>query len=241
MKLSACVLAAYVGANTLVYLTKRKLAYNCDAICRPPPTLVSVIIPAWKEPRRYLEVSLSSLRDQNIVRRYPSFFEYIFVGCEGIDIEFVSRYVDKVLCAPRGKLYARHLGIQHSKGDIVVAVDADAYYPPNTLNLLLEPFHDPTVVAATAPTDQGVFEPFAHVFFTLYYSNRMSGRCSAFRKSAYYAIGGFNLAINQRNIAELIHEEEIFFKQRLEKLGRVEYVPAMVYHVGRRDSRGIWA
>jgi glycosyltransferase involved in cell wall biosynthesis len=211
-----------------------------------PPRRVSIVVPGWNEPSELLEVSLSSLRNQAVAEAYPELFDYVFVGCEGVDLSIPEKYGYRILCAPRGKLRARHLGIQHSAGDIIVAADSDSYYGPNWLNLVLQPFHDPGVVGVAAPTWQGVLEPLVHGLSALYYSSRLSGRGSAFLKEAYYRVGGFNLAVDDLydetgDTSVLVLEEEVSFAERLRRIGRVVYVDAPVLHLGWTHGRGLYS
>jgi glycosyltransferase involved in cell wall biosynthesis len=173
------------------------------------------------------------------VQHYPDLFEFIFVGCEGVDLNIPASLGYKILCAPRSKLYARHTGIVNSKGDIIVSVDCDCFYPPNWLNLVLQPFHDADVVGVSTTTWQGNWEYFVSLLKLAEYSNRMSGRGSAFLKAAYFRTGGFNLGINQRDIKTLLYEEEVNFKQRLERVGRVVLVDAPMIHLGGTARRGL--
>jgi glycosyltransferase involved in cell wall biosynthesis len=205
-----------------------------------------VVVPGWCEPDQLLQVSLTSLRNQSVVREYPDMVELMFVGCEGVNLSIPSSLGFRVLCARRGKLRARHLGIEKSAGDIVVACDSDTYYPPNWLNLVLRPFSDPEVVAVSSPTWQGVAEPVVHFLSVAYYSGRMSGRASAFRRWAYRSAGGFNLAVDDVFLATgdtsvLVAEEEVGLMERLRRVGKVAFVDAPVLHLGIAEGRGLHA
>ena len=237
----ATALSLYGFLNSLGSSASWRRVFDSDYPVSPPPGRVSVVVPGWCEPPWLLWTSLSSLRSQRVVAEYPSLFEYIFVGCTGVDLDIPRSLGYRILCAPRGKLNARHLGTLHSTGDIIVAADADSYYPPNWLTLLLEPFSDPGVVATTTPTWQGWLEPAVYYLKLLVYANKMSGRGSAYRREAYFKTGGFNLAVDQSNIRELQLEEEILFHRRLTEAGRVVYVDAPVIHLGGAARRGLRA
>jgi len=236
-------IVGYLTTNSAVALESYRRVSNPGEPIQPPST-VSVVVPAWHEPDELLEISLSSLRGQTVAQRYPELFDFIFVGCEGTNLDIPSKYGYRVLCAPRGKLRARHLGIVSAAGDIVVAADADSFYPPGWLDLMLRPFHDPGVVATTSTTWEGGLEPLVALPKLLVYSNRMSGRGSAFRRWAYFAVGGFDLSADDRYLETgdtdiLVEEEEISFRRRLEALGRVVLVDAPVIHLGVARSRGL--
>jgi glycosyltransferase involved in cell wall biosynthesis len=179
------------------------------------------------------------LKKQSVVQKYPELFEFIFVGCEGVNVDIPSKYGYSIYCAPRGKLNARHIGIMNSHNDIIVSVDCDCYYPPNWLNLMLRPFYDGSVVGTTSTTWQGQWEHLTALLKLAEYSNRMSGRGSAFLKDAYFASGSFNFNIDQRDIRALLMEEEVEFRKRLERIGKVVLVDAPVIHLGGRAKRGL--
>jgi len=237
------IAGSYLALNSITAAESYRRVHSREKPIKPPST-VSVIVPAWREPPELLEKSLSSLKEQTVVKYYPELFEFIFVGCEGVDLRIPFNYGFKILCTPRGKLRARHIGICSAAGDIIVAVDADSYYPPNWLNLMLRPFHDSDVIATTSTTWQGPLEMFVALPKLLIFNNKMSGRGSAFYKWAYFAVGGFDLNADERyletrDINILIAEEEINFKRKLEKIGKVVLVDAPVVHLGVKPGRGL--
>ena len=239
-KIALGVFAGVVGISAMSYALARHQVFNQNAKLISPPGKVTIIMAAWYETNEVLLPSLSSLKNQNLVQAYPSSFEFLVVGCDGVDMSLVKYFSDVTTCAANGKLNARDKGIKLAKGDIIVAVDADTYYPPNWLNMLLAPMSNPKVVAVQSITDHGmplnevVFQP----YFQGFYIMRLSGRGSAFRKSAYFASGGFNLSINQRNMDQMVREEELNFKERLGRFGIVSYVNAPVFHLSTGAKTG---
>lgn len=234
---------AYISANSAVAAYSYGLVNRRREPARPP-CRVSVVVPAWHEPEEFLEKSLSSLKDQTVVEEYPDMFDFVFVGCEGVDLSIPLDCGYRVMCAERGKLLARHVGILNSEGDIIVAADADTYYPPSWLDAMLRPFHSRDVVATTSTTWQGWLEAVVGIPKLAVFSMKMSGRGSAFRKWAYFAVGGFDLEADRRyletgDIRILLAEEEFGFKSKLEKLGRVVLVNAPVIHMGGTAKRGL--
>jgi len=239
LKTVACLATLWVGAN-IASTVYSEVKANSQENPEPPPATVSIIVPAWHEPDNLLEMSLRSLKMQNIVQAYPEKFELILVGCSGVNLEIPRKYGYRILCCRRGKLNARHYATEMASGEIIVSADADSFYPPNSLNLLLKPFHQPGVVATTGTTAMGLVDLFAGIPAKLYWIGKMSGRFSAYWKWAYYATGGFNLNIDQTNIAEIEREEEWNFKRKLERLGRVVLVDTRVKHFGTYATpRGI--
>jgi glycosyltransferase involved in cell wall biosynthesis len=239
-------LGSFLTANLFTASYSLDQVYRLEEPTRPPYT-ASIVAPGWHEPSEHLEVSLSSLKRQTVVQKYPELFEFIFVGCEGVDLSIPAKLGYRVLCAPRGKLRARHLGICSARGEVVVAVDCDTYYPPNWLNLMLRPYRSRDVVGTTTTTWQGGLELFTALLKQLEYSQRMSGRGSTFLRQAYFAVGGFNLDADRvwletRDIRLLLYEEEVNFKSRLERLGRVVLVNAPVIHLAKTGAgRGLRA
>jgi cellulose synthase/poly-beta-1,6-N-acetylglucosamine synthase-like glycosyltransferase len=229
---------SFLAANAFSAHHSLKRVYAYERPTRPPYS-VSVIAPGWHEPDKLLETSLSSLKQQSVVQEFPELFDFTFVGCEGANLNIPTNYGYRVLCAPRGKLNARHVGIMNAHGDLIVSVDCDSYYPPNWLNLMLKPFNDRSVVGTSSTTWQERWEYLTALLKLGEYSNRMSGRGSAFLKSAYIATGGFNLNIDQRDILTLLMEEEVGFKKRLERVGKVVLVDAPVIHLGGTSKRGL--
>ncbi|GAI26060.1 unnamed protein product, partial [marine sediment metagenome] len=141
-------------------------------------------------------------------------------------VEISRKYADVVLEVPRGKLSARDAGIRRDDADIIVAVDSGDLYPPGWLSCLLEPFSDPNVVAAHgAVMSKDILWKPAIAWSNLVRPVRtLSGRNSAFRRSAYFQIGGFDLSVNQFDRGELQNEEEIRFLARMKSVGKVVFV-----------------
>lgn len=204
--------------------------YNTDVL-RPVDT-VSIVIPSYNEVA-FIGMTLSSLRNQSIIEKYPEYFELILADSCSTDgtIELAEPYVDRIIITPRGKLTSRNIATSEAKGNIVVSVDADCYYPYHWLNTLLEPFNDlkiPSIVGVCGSTLDYSFPNKLFVIAStlyLYWLNGkwMVGRNSAFYKHAFYLSGGFNENINQFNIWRVLDEEEELYAKRLSKYGGVIY------------------
>jgi len=183
---------------------------------------ISIIMPTLNE-ALLVERALVSLQDQNVRVAYPERFEVIVVDSASQDetVQIARKYADRVLTAPRGKLTAMDIGIREARGDIIVAVDADCNYNVNFLNLLLRHFENPNVVAVS-----GVEFMEHHEILSLLVENyvyavkpRLHGRGSAYRKQAYFDIGGFNLDINQQDVYSMMNEEEFGLWLRMSQVG----------------------
>lgn len=219
-----------VGAG-LVLLTNQQRMVNAvdnwnDTLADMPNIgKVAIIMPALNEEER-IETALQSLQQQNIIFAYPDYFQIIVVDSNSKDAtaSIASKYAT-VLQAPRGKLNAIDMTIRQVDAEIISAVDADSTYGCNFLNLLLKHFENPNVVGVSGAElydrpDMAIWGiALESLFFT--FRPRMMGRGCMYRKSAYYATGGFDLTINQQNVWEMMAEEEVGYWDRLETVGIV--------------------
>jgi len=191
-----------------------------------PPAKVSVIIPAYNE-ESFIARALLSIQSQNVVLAYPDLFEVIVVDDGSTDrtAEIASQYA-KMLSLEKqpGIYYVRHAGIEAAEGEIIVFADADMIWKPNFLNLLLRHFHNPEIVGVCG----GFFNVDADPLTLLMQANYNAlqsviishinmGVC-AFRKDAYYAMGGYDFSIEQMARTD---EKEIDFTRKLKSVGRV--------------------
>ena len=217
-----------------------------------PIDTTSIIIPCYNE-EKFIKKTLQSINGQSILQEYPEYFEIILANNNSTDnsVNIAENYVDRVLnITQKGKLYARDQGIKQAKGNLIVAADADIYYPPFWLNTLLEPFNNPSAYNQTISGSSGsVHNPnIPGIPVQLYnigqFINKnfinidsMSGSNSAFWKHHYYEIGGFNTNFNQMSISEMHDEEENLFGKKLSNLGKVVYkLNACCLHLGGERS-----
>ncbi|MDD3474306.1 MAG: glycosyltransferase family 2 protein [Candidatus Dojkabacteria bacterium] len=223
------------GIITSALFSSKVMEYkmlSTDSIVSSPPDTVSIIIPALNE-ELYIERCLKSLRNQSIALQYPQYFEYILVdnGSRDNTIKLATSYVDKIIVSPKGKLTARNIGTLYSKGNIIVAVDADIEFPYHWLNTLLKPFNNPDTVAVSGSIIDnnypGVPKPLyilgATLGRTIVYPQRMMGGNCSYYKHLFYLSGQFNTSINQTDVKQMVQEEELGFGKRLSKYGKVIY------------------
>lgn len=195
---------------------------------------VSIIVPVYNE-EEYIEAALQSILNQDA----PG-VEVIVVNSQSTDrtVELASKYPVAILQAPRGKLKARAVGIENASGEIIVACDGDSIYPPGWLDKLIRHFDNPEVVAVSGPR---IYQDALLInLFTLPYNafcrphHFMSGGNSAFKKHAFYQIGGFR-PVDELNVEEITAEEETAFGDRLAQVGRYIYdFQAICYTSARR-------
>lgn len=213
--------------------------YNANYPVTKPVSTVSIVIPAFNE-EELIERTLRSILTQNIIRKHRDYFECIVVDNESRDrtAEIAKQYC-QVISAPRGKLNARDAGIKHAVGNVIVSCDADCYYPPNYLNLLLRHFYKEGVVAVQGVSlEEGnlLYKVAATWVNTISHSigKRLHGASSAFLRSSYFKVGGFDLSTNQFDIEDIMAEEEVAFYLRLKQLGNIVFdLQACCFHIQR--------
>ncbi len=171
---------------------------------------VSVIVPAYNEAVG-IERAVRSLASSN----YPS-FEVVVVDdgstdgtgdiVEGIGSECV-RLVRK---ANGGKSTALNAGIAESRGEILVMVDGDTVFEPETLRRLVRPFADERVGAVSGNTKVGnrrrLLGRWQHIEYVsgfnldrrmyevLQCTPTVPGAAGAFRRDALADVGGLSSA-----------------------------------------------
>jgi len=216
----------FIFFNLLLASAKRHSSY-------PVPELderVSVVLPAYKEPCDQLRLVLESLHSQDFLKKNE--VEFVLVDGEPCNEELRDLY-DLHVRAPLGKLRARHMGILSSSGKVIVSVDADTYYPPNWLSAMLLPYEDPDVVMTICQPSAypPVVEALLQIPIHLHSLTLASGRGSTFRKDAYFRLGGFPLHTTFKDTKEMQLVEEYGFRLAMGELGKVVYVPTVVYHI----------
>lgn len=239
------VTAGILGILSLSKIIESKMQ-NYDTNIYRPIDSVSIIIPSLNE-EQFIETCVKSLRNQSVVKAFPQYFEFILVDSGSTDktVELGKQYVDKVInVSVRGKLTAKNRAIVESKGNIIVSVDSDSFYPQNWLNTLMSPLSNPEynnvtgIVGSTYdPTIPGIPTPIrniAEVFDRyLIHPNQMVGRNSLFLKHDYYLTGRFDESVNQLDVSTMVKAEEQDFGNRLSKLGNIVFLlNATCVHLG---------
>lgn len=237
-------LGTIIASSTIESMMK-----NYDTNVQPPIDKVSIIMPAYNE-EEFIERSTISIKDQSIILNYPEYFEFIVVDNGSTDktVESATKFADKVISAPKGKLTARNLGTDISNGNIIVAVDSDVFYPRHWLNTILKPFNDPSTVAVSGTILDYTFPNVPSIFYTIGSGFKritrptyMYGANCAYYKHLFYKLGKFNEKINQFNVYEMINEEEKNFGYKLSKFGNVKYkFNAACIHLGGQKVACRW-
>lgn len=225
---------------------------NPDIDTIRPIDTVSIIVPSFNE-ERYIEKSLLSIMEQSIIQEFPEYFELIVIDSGSTDetipiVEvlqskglFDTIHFNFIKTLKRGKLTARNMATDQSKGNIIVAYDSDAYYHPLSLNTLLKTFRDisnyPIAAVHGSNIDHNIpfwpFFPIAHYISTKLSPTTMNGGNSAYWKHLFYMTGMFDSSIDQMNNSIIQKEEEQEFGKRLSKLGKIIYkINAPKLHLG---------
>ena len=143
--------------TTLAVIQHRRRHQNVDAPITYAPT-VSVIVPAFKEEAVIVQ-TITSL----IAQDYPGELEVIVVDDGSPDATY-DRAQAAYGAHPRvrvfrkqngGKASALNFGLTLAKGEIVICLDADTIFVPNTVAELVEPLHDPAVGAVAGNAKVG--------------------------------------------------------------------------------------
>ena len=169
---------------------------------------VAIVVPAYNEAAG-IERAVRSLAESD----YPD-FEVVVVDDGSTDgtgelVDRLSLGNVRVIREPnRGKAEALNTGIAASRGELIVAVDADTVFEPETLQLLVNPFVDPEVGAVAGNTKVGnrrsLLGLWQHIdYITGFNLDRrlydvlgcmptVPGAIGAFRRKAVERIGGFS-------------------------------------------------
>lgn len=118
---------------------------------------VSVIVPAYNE-QLVIANTINSLLRSNY-----ELYEIIVVD-DGSKDDTTKIVTEKFRNEPRvrlftvtnaGKAEALNIGLRHAKGEVVIALDADTLFAPQTIRALASRFHDPEIAAVAGNAKVG--------------------------------------------------------------------------------------
>ena len=188
---------------------------------------ISVIVPAYNE-ERGIEAFLRQFEEQTLPRNE---FEVIVVDGGSLDRtrDLAAGYADRVIVQTSAGIGgARNDGAAIAQSDFVATTDADCRIPPDWLERILADFQEGDVVAVCGPDgplDGGRKARLLYFFIRGFIRAAAlaglygtGGTNSAFRKSAFNAIGGY------RNLP---HSDDVDVGFRIREKGRIVYDPAL--------------
>jgi glycosyltransferase involved in cell wall biosynthesis len=148
--------------------------------------------------------------------------------------KIASKYVDKIINCPKGKLNARHYGYINEECDIVICADADRQYMPEWFDSLVKPLIDKNDVVASvgSPNDKDYS---MYKLLVEKYKLPFNGGNSAFIRQCYLQYP-FDLTVNQFDINDIWFEEEFILGTNLQKLGKIKYATHAKYNDLRNDD-----
>ncbi|MHA1324968.1 MAG: glycosyltransferase [Candidatus Helarchaeota archaeon] len=186
---------------------------------------ISVVIPTYNEEKN-IRRTLFKLNHQTIPREE---YEVIIVDGGSTDrtVEIAKEMGARVVMQKReGIGGARNDGFLAAKADFIATTDADCIVPNQWLEIFLEDFQDPRVVAVTGPDgpiEQSWKSKLTYFILrcfiqgiTLFNLYGTAGTNSAFRKSAFIKCGGYR---------SLPHSDDVEIAFRIKKLGKIVYDP----------------
>jgi hyaluronan synthase len=147
---------AFILLTWLLWLLKVALSRSYQPWIAPYTTTTSVVIPVVDEP-------IDLFRDvlERIIAQGPSQIVVVINGKRNTILEDICAEYDEALeylwTPIAGKRNAVKLGVERSWGEVVLLVDSDTIWTPDTLSELIKPFKEPTVGGVT--TRQRILDP----------------------------------------------------------------------------------
>ncbi len=188
---------------------------------------VSVLVPTYQEAKG-VEVFLRQFERQTLPR---SEFEVLVIdgGSRDGTQQIAAKFADRVLVqSSEGIGGARNDGARVAQAQILATTDADCRLPFDWLERIVEDFADPDVIAVCGPDgpfDGGLKARFLYFFVrgiiriaALAGLYGTGGTNSAFRKSAFLAVGGYRA---------MAHSDDIDLGVRIRTQGRIVFDPRL--------------
>jgi cellulose synthase/poly-beta-1,6-N-acetylglucosamine synthase-like glycosyltransferase len=201
-------IAASLAVNGLAYQKDRKAARRLKETFKRPvlpdfSPLVSFLVPAWNEGKNVEACILSIL-----ALRYPNKELVLCAGGRDGTLALCSRYVGQRVIVLKqvpgeGKQGALRRCFEHSNGEIIFCTDADCVVDDECLEAVLAPLlleNEDAVTGYWQPFEGLKQQPFIayqwanHLRYQAAMPNwagTLDGRCSAIRREALAAAGGF--------------------------------------------------
>ncbi len=214
---SVLLMFAVTGTNIVLALAgRRRERTNKIGVPRSYKPKVSVLVPAYNE-GAVLQKSVHSL----LASRYKRLEVVIIDDGSTDDTLQVAKMLSaryarvSVLGQPNsGKATALNKGLRYSSGEIIISIDADTVFDPNTVGRLARHFYDPEVGAVAGTVRVGNIRNLLTRWQALEYITSIAieraaqaflgaimvvpGACGAWRRSTLKKVGGFS----DRTLAE---------------------------------------
>jgi len=231
MKALSMVLSGIGGTLLAVKVSHDSMIKGMNTPLDVVPTCrVSIVMKNLNEEQR-VRVAIESILNQSIVVRYPEFFEFIFVNgsSEDASVDIAKEYPINIFVTRPGVLHQKNVGIQQSKGDIIVFVDSDSEYPEYWVAKIIDVFNNDTnVVMVRTPLvseEGGVFDIFTGFWgLAMNITASTYGGGTAVRSMLFDEIGLFNEEKDSIYLHEVANEEERRFPRRAMSFGKVVYL-----------------
>lgn len=169
---------------------------------KPSEPFISVVIPVYNG-GEFIGRSLDAL-----IGSVYSSFEIILVDDSSTDdtVEIAKKRGVRVVELARrsGPALARNLGVEHSKGEIVLFIDSDVEVRGDTIERVAANFKDNPEIAAVfgsyddEPADKGFVSQYRNLFHHFHHQQSDSDAfsfwagCGAVRKEVFTQLGGFD-------------------------------------------------
>lgn len=196
-----------------------------------PTCFVSIIMKNLNEEKR-IRTAIESILNQSIIINYPGFFEVILVdgGSEDASVDIAHEYPIDVIVTRHGVLHQKNVGIQKSKGEILIFVDSDSEYPKYWVAKIIDAFNnDPDVVMVRTPilTEEGgggfnIFTGLAALAMNI--TIRSYGGGTAIRSIVLDELGLFNEEKDCVYANRVVNEEEKLFPRKAMSFGKIVYL-----------------
>jgi peptidoglycan/xylan/chitin deacetylase (PgdA/CDA1 family)/glycosyltransferase involved in cell wall biosynthesis len=218
---------------------------------------ISIIVPARNE-EKHISACLKSLKDQT----YQGDYEIVVVDNNSTDktAEIARSFGVRVIRATkeRNVFYARQVGADSSKGDIIVQADGDTLYPRYWLEKIAKKFEEhPEAVALSGRFLYREFFFWAWVELPMRdLMNKISakffgrpflvcGATFAFRREAFYKVGGYKdipysadqhgITTKFRELGKVLYDNKIYVLTSARSVRQSQWVllMAVVGNLGR--------
>ena len=232
MKALYMVLSGIGGTLLAVKVSQHAMVEGMNTPLDVVPTCrVSIVMKNLNEEGR-VRVAIESILNQSIIIGYPEFFEFIFVNgsSEDASVAIAKEYPINIFVTRPGVLHQKNVGIQQSKGDIIIFVDSDSEYPEYWVAKIIDVFNnDPDVVMVRTPIVSEEGGCFLDAFtgldaIAMNITARSYGGGTAVRSMIFDEIGLFDEGKDSVYINRVRNEEENLFPRRAMLFGKGVYL-----------------